>query len=142
MKGVIAGLALLALATTASAQSKGQDEVAAAEKAWADSYQACDMPAMGRILSDDLTLIVHTNGGTMGKEQFIKSMASCSMEKVENDPARIRVYGDSAAVQGTSTYTIKKAGTKISVIYTRVWVKNNGRWQVVNHQSTGLPAAH
>jgi hypothetical protein len=62
------------------------------------------------------------------------------MEKVQNDPARVRVYGDTAAVQGTSAYTIKKMAAPISIIFTRVWVKTNGTWQVVNHQSTGLPA--
>jgi len=54
--------------------------------------------------------------------------------------ARIRIYGDTAAVQGTSTYHIKNMATPISVIFTRVWVKSHGEWQVVNHQSTGLPS--
>ena len=54
------------------------DEVVAAERTWAESYQSCDMAVVGRILSDDLTLIVHTNGATMGKEQFLKSMTACS----------------------------------------------------------------
>ncbi len=76
----------------------------------------------------------------MGKEAFVKSMSSCSMEKVTNDPARIRVYGDTAVVQGTSMYNIRKMAAPISVIFTRVWVKTSGQWQVVNHQSTGLPA--
>ncbi len=141
MKGVMVGVLLLAMASAAQAQTKGHDEVLAAEKAWADSYQSCDMPVMGRLLSDDLTLIQHTNGSTMGKEPFLKSVAACSMDKVQNDPQRVRVYGDTAVVQGTSTYTIKKMAEPISVIFTRVWVKTNGAWQVVNHQSTGLPAA-
>ena len=132
---------LVAMGSVVFGQSKGEQEIQAAEKAWADSYQACDMPGMGKVLSDDLTLVNHTNGGTMGKEAFVKSMASCSMEKVTNDPARIRVYGDTAVVQGTSMYNIKKMAAPISVIFTRVWVKTNGQWQVVNHQSTGLPAA-
>lgn len=37
-------------------------------------------------------------------------------------------------------YNIKTMTAPISVIFTRVWVKTNGRWQVVNHQSTGLAA--
>lgn len=133
-------LVLLAAASVALAQPKGEQEIQAAEKTWADSYQACDMAVMGKILSDDLTLIQHTNGSAMGKEPFLKSVAACSMEKVTNDPARIRVYGDTAVVQGMSTYNIKNMAAPISVIFTRVWVKKNGRWQVVNHQSTGLPA--
>ena len=131
---------LVAMSSVVFGQSKGEQEIQAAEKAWADSYQACDMPTMGTLLSDDLTLINHTNGGTMGKEAFVKSMASCSMEKVTNDPARIRVYGDTAVVQGSSMYNIRKMAAPISVIFTRVWVKTKGQWQVVNHQSTGLPA--
>jgi uncharacterized protein (TIGR02246 family) len=141
-KGALVVLAtvLIAFASLAQAQSKGEQEIQAAEKAWADAYQACDMRGMSRMLSDDLTLIQHVNGSTMGKDAFLKSMASCSMEKVTNDPARIRVYGDSAVVQGTSTYNIKNMATPISVIFTRVWVKTKGQWQAVNHQSTGLPA--
>lgn len=140
MKRVMTVVVVLAMSVVVFAQSKGEQEIAAAEKAWADAYQACDMAAMGKILADDLTLIVHTNGATMGKDAFMKSAAACSMEKVQNDPARIRVYGDTAAVQGTSAYHVKKVATPISVIFTRVWVKKNGQWQVVNHQSTGLPA--
>ena len=137
---LIVGVLLVASASASVGQSRGTDDIVAAEKAWADAYQACDLPAMGRILSDDLTLIQHTTGGTMTKEPFIKSVGACAMEKVINDPARIRVYGDTAAVQGTSTYHIKNVATPSSVIFTRVWVKNGGQWQVVNHQSTGLPA--
>ncbi len=131
---------LVAMPSLVFGQSRGEQEIQAAEKAWATSYEVCDMPGMGKLLSDDLTLINHTNGGTMGKEAFVKSMASCSMEKVTNDPARIRVYGDTAVVQGTSMYNIKKMAAPISVIFTRVWVKTSGQWQVTNHQSTGLPA--
>lgn len=140
MKRVMTVMALLAMASVARAQTKAQDEIAAAEKTWATAYEKCDMPVMGKILSDDLTLIQHVNGSTMNKEAFMKSVAACSMEKVQNDAARIRVYGDAAAVQGTSTYTIKNNATLISVIFTRVWVKKDGAWQVANHQSTGLPA--
>ncbi|MEQ1897638.1 MAG: nuclear transport factor 2 family protein [Vicinamibacterales bacterium] len=140
MKILMAGVLLVASASASFGQSKGTDEIVAAEKSWTDAYQACDLPAMGRILSDDLTLIQHTNGGTMTKEAFVKSVGACAMEKVINDPSRVRVYGDTATVQGTSTYHIKNSATPISVIFTRVWVKNGGQWQVVNHQSTGLPA--
>jgi ketosteroid isomerase-like protein len=136
----ILAVVIIGAASLGAAQSRGEQDVRAAEDAWANAYQSCNMAGMGVILSDDMTLIQHVNGSTMGKDAFIKSMALCSMDKVTNDPARIRVYGDTAVVQGTSMYHIKKMETPISVIFTRVWVRTNGRWQVVNHQSTGLPA--
>lgn len=139
--------ALLAIALTYTplvllAQTAGEAEVRAAEEAWRLAYEVCDVPAMSRLLSDDLTLIQHVNGSTLGKDPFVKSVAACSMEKVVNVPDRVRLYRDTAVVQGRSTYSIKKMASTISVIYTRVWVKQDGRWQVANHQSTGLPAAH
>ena len=137
----VMAIALIATGVKITAQSKSHDEVIAAEKAWARSYQSCDMVAMGRLLSNDMLLIQHTNGATTTKEQFLKGMATCSIEKVENDPQRVRVYGNTAAVQGKSTYTIKRMTEPISIIYTRVWVKTNEAWQIVNHQSTGLVAA-
>jgi ketosteroid isomerase-like protein len=126
----------------ALAQSKGEQELLAAEESWRVAYEKCDVSVLGRILSNDLTLIQHVNGSTMGKEAFVKSAATCSIARVENHADRVRVYGDTAVVQGRSTYTIKKMTNTIGVIYTRVWVKVNGQWQVTNHQSTGLPAAH
>ena len=133
-------ITLLAGTSIIHAQAKGEQEIKAAEDTWANAYQSCNMAGMDRILSDDLTVIQHVTGATMSKADFMKTMASCSMERVTNDPARIRVYGDTAVVQGISTYNIKNNATPISVIFTRVWVKKNGKWQVVNHQSTGLPA--
>ena len=31
---------------------------------------------------------------------------------------------------------------KTLVHHKGLWVKNKGQWQIVNHQSTGLPAKH
>jgi ketosteroid isomerase-like protein len=139
MKGAV--FVLIVLTTTSSfAQSKVDQEIQAAEKAWAEAYQSCDQSTMAKLLSDDLTLIVHVNGATMDKQGFMKGVAACSMAKVVNIPTRIRVYGNTAAVEGKSTYTIKNTAAPISVIYTRVWVRTKGQWQIVNHQSTGLPA--
>src|SRR5262245_46635871 len=101
MKLVLTVAAVFAAASTLLAQSKANDEVLAAEKAWADSYQACNMAGMGRLLSDDMSMIQH-NGVKATKEGFLKVMSSCSIEKVANDAQRVRVYGDTAAVEGTS----------------------------------------
>ena len=132
----------LASATVVSfgafAQSKGENEVAAADKSWAEAYQGCKMDVMGRLLSDDL-LFIHLGSNLNNKEQFMKSVSTCNMESATQDVQRIRVYGDAAVVHGTLHYKVKNmAGA--ALMYTRVYVKKNGAWQLVNHQSTAVPA--
>ena len=141
MKRHVLALILLVMTPVLFAQSPGEQEIQAAEQAWADSYQACDVATMETLLSDDLTVITHTTGGLMDRQAFLTSMDSCAIVEVTNTPDRIRVYGDAAAVQGTSMYGLRGGTPPISVIYTRVWVKTNGQWQIVNHQSTGLVTA-
>ncbi len=132
----------MALATVVSfgafAQSKAESEVAAADKSWAEAYQGCKVDVMGRLLSDDL-LFIHLGGNLNNKEQFMKSVSTCTMESATQDVHRIRVYGDTGVVHGTLHYKVRNmAGA--SLMYTRVYVKKSGAWQLVNHQSTALPA--
>jgi ketosteroid isomerase-like protein len=140
MKRVFCSVTLLAATSILLAQSKGEQEIQAAEQAWADSYQSCDVAKMRTLLSDDVTVITHITGAAIDKQAFMQGMASCSIVKVMNSPTRIRVYGDTAAVQGRSTYNMKNGGPPIFVVYTRVWARTNGQWQIVNHQSTGASA--
>jgi uncharacterized protein (TIGR02246 family) len=53
----------------------------------------------------------------------------------------VRVYGDTAIDSGTYVFSFEKEGVKadLPARYTFVLVKNDGRWQIVDHHSSAMP---
>jgi ketosteroid isomerase-like protein len=76
------------------------------------------------------------------KTQFIADLKSgtLKMESTKNDDMKVQVYGDTAIVTYRSTDKGKYKDFDISGQYrwTDVFVKRNGRWQIVSTQGTRI----
>ncbi|MDQ3010967.1 MAG: nuclear transport factor 2 family protein [Acidobacteriota bacterium] len=59
--------------------------------------------------------------------------ASSTTGPVSYDEVKVRVYGDTAVITGRVT-----TEEKVQSRFTRVWVKQQGRWQLVSAQSTRI----
>ena len=100
-----------------------------------------DMKAYGRLVSDDY---VYTNQDAVvrTKAQMVSAYESGSIkyESAKFDEIKVHAYGDTAVVTGRSTQKMKDNGKDISgqFRYTRVYVKRQGRWQLVATQSTRI----
>ena len=101
-----------------------------------------DTKAYGRIVGDDY---VFTNQDALvrTKAQMVSAYESGSIKykSVKLDDLKVHAYGDTAVVTGRQTVKAQDNGKDISgrFRYTRVYVKRQGRWQLVATQLTHIP---
>jgi ketosteroid isomerase-like protein len=130
-----------AASTPASAVAQ---ELMKVERAWLDAYLKRDVAAMEQIESDDFT-ITHANGQVITKAQEIANLkregAMDPSTSFDTEDTKVRVYGDTAILTGIFVFKSKNSFERSR--YTDVYVKRNGRWQVVASHLTrlGAPAA-
>lgn len=101
-----------------------------------------DVQATERLLADDW-MNTNANGSVTTKPQLIGLLKSTPFNflSIEDDEVKIRTYEGSAVVTGRSVR--KRSGQDGKAIaqqfrFTRVYVKRDGRWQVVAAQSTPI----
>lgn len=134
---------LVAVPTHAQTRNAKEQEVLKASQVSNDaSLIKKDRATMERLYADDYTYI-HSNGTVANKKQDIA--ASMSPDQAwtahKSDDMRVRIYRDVAVVTGISTLTGSAKGYVSGPRrFTEVWVRRNGRWQIVNGQSTLVPA--
>jgi len=79
-------------------------------------------------------------GNVLDKTATLSRIKSNNIQLQSNtlDEVSVRVYGDTAVVTGLATRRGFMDGKDIStgVRYTRVYIKRDGRWQVVQFQQT------
>jgi ketosteroid isomerase-like protein len=146
---VIAGLALaassLALCETkrkeAGQADNPEQELRERLREWDEAYARRDREALNRILADDL-FFTDAAGKVNNKAQYImaiiKSPDISLIESVGSDDLKIRLYGDAAVVTGRSGIRgrPRHPATRNLFRFTDLWVKRQGRWQVVASQVT------
>ena len=125
-----------------SGSAKVEQEIRRLEREWFDSYVRGDRAAFDRIVADD-ALMTYGNGKVGNKSEAIaeiKAPADASYS-LTSDDVKVRVYGDTAIVTGrvTEKGTFNGRSLNSQSRYTDVWVRRNGRWQVVAAQNTRLP---
>jgi len=99
-----------------------------------------DAAALQRIYADDF-IGVGPSGTVRTKPQVISDFTSGDLkfQSITTDDVRVRVYGDAAVETGRSTMDgqDKDKAVPHDTRFTRVWVKQHGRWQLVaNHYSS------
>jgi ketosteroid isomerase-like protein len=101
-----------------------------------------DFDALGSLLADDL-VYTHSSAAVDGKTAYIDSMKSgrTKYEAIEPSDVKVRVYGNTAIINGTAKLTVTSNGATntFSVRYTDIWVLRDNKWQMVGWQSTRLP---
>ena len=134
---------LLTSAVLAAAADKSADAVKAAEKNWATATVACDETTLRQVLADDLTY-THSTGDTDTKAQFMSNLKTGVRKylKLNHEGMDVRNYGNTAVVTATAQIETSQKGGAASPAHLRfihVWIYQNGRWQLVAHQSLRLP---
>jgi len=98
-----------------------------------------DAVALDRIYADDFVGI-GPSGTVRTKPQVIADFTSGDLkfQSITTDDVRLRVYGDTAVETGRSTMIGQDKGKAVprENRFTRVWIKQAGRWRLVaNHYS-------
>ena len=140
------GVATLA-AAHAGAQGMGAasvaDQIKKMEKDRAAAVVKADVATLEGLTSDDYILI-NANGQVSNKAETMNNIKTGVIKLTSNEVSdmTVRVYGDTAVVTGKSTAkgTISGIALKGPVMFTRVYVKKNGKWQSVAFQQTPIVA--
>lgn len=114
-----------------------EQELIKVNREYDDAIMLGDKAALDRIFAEEF---IYTNPKceVRDKRQQIASLSSgeAKIESAKSDDVRIRVYGETAVMTGHFTATEQRQGkkTRIDERYTAVWVKRQGRWQLVAEQ--------
>ena len=99
-----------------------------------------DATALDRIYADDF-IGVGPSGTVRTKAQVISDFTSgvLKFQSITTDEVQVRVYENTAVETGLSTMVGQDKGKAVprDTRFTRVWVKQQGRWRLVaNHYSS------
>ena len=149
-------LAIAVVAFSAVAMASGQEQAANRDpkgnveqiirKLDDERIQAqihADAAALDRIYADDF-IGVGPSGTVRTKPQVISDFTSAELrfQSITTEDVRVRVYENAAVETGCSTMVGQDKGKTVphDTRFTRVWIKQQGRWQLVaNHYSSTLP---
>lgn len=142
--GVATALVVITAAIVAVPITDSNTEETALKELESQWVQACaqrDGAALERILSGDY-LMTNTSGGIVNKKQFISDVTSQNSAFEPTIPTDIqtKIYGETAIVRGLrkSSAQGESQGQADLIRYIDVYVKQQGRWQMVGTQETGF----
>ena len=146
-------IAILALTPTCSVlgeeQSTGRDQRSSVEQAIKQldnerirAQIGADAVALDRIYADDF-IGVGPSGTVRTKAQVISDFTSGDLkfQSIVTDEVQVHVYENTAVETGVSTMSGQDKGKAVprDTRFTRVWVKQEGRWRLVaNHYSSRI----
>ena len=128
-----------------SADAKLEQALMQMERDWSAAYLSHDTAVVARILADDY-LGTDGRGVMTDKAQEIEdARAADANRKVLSefiDDMKVRLYGDTAIVNGRTTEKLEINGKELIIQYRRtdVFVKRNGRWQCVSFHGSRILA--
>jgi Domain of unknown function (DUF4440)/Lipocalin-like domain len=128
-------------AGTHSGRAVAETEIVGLQDALIAAYIHRDTAALDRILADEYTFINDDAGGVVNKKQILDSFRSGGDREITSytrQDDHVRLYGDVAVLtyryHSNETYKGRDAGGDFRV--TRIFVKKEGRWQMVGGQET------
>jgi uncharacterized protein (TIGR02246 family) len=139
-------LASIALGQKPSAshdQKSGVEEaIRQLDKARIEAQIGADAVTLDRIYADDF-IGVGPSGTVRMKAQVISDFTSGTLkfQSITTDEVQVRIYENTAVETGISTMRGQDKGKAVprDTRFTRVWVKQQGRWRLVaNHYSSRM----
>ena len=133
------GLLWIALVLAPAASRAGDvEDVNAAEDARYAVMIAQDRTALAAILGDEF--VYHQpSGRVQDKAGYIEQVTAgeVRIRKAERYDIQVNLYGNTAAVLGSTRVDVELKGEpkQVDLRFLNVWVKRDGRWQIVARQS-------
>jgi ketosteroid isomerase-like protein len=116
-----------------------QEQIKKLEMERAAAVVKADVATLDKTTSDDYVLI-NMNGRMTGKSEMIAGFKSGQSKLTSEDLSdlKVRVYGNTAVITGKADVKGTLGGTDATgqILFTRVWVKKDGRWQSTSLQQT------
>jgi ketosteroid isomerase-like protein len=109
------------------------------EEDWMKAVARKDVDALNRFMADEFTLTsAYSTGNVITKEEFIKNIQSVKQNELSFYNATLGIYGDVAILKARikDNYTMNGEDRSGDYLITDVWVKRDGRWQIVTRHSS------
>jgi ketosteroid isomerase-like protein len=117
-------------------------EMLKADEAFNQAVLSKDIPALNALLADKLSWIAR--GDRLDKAQVIADFKSENLHfnSLSHDELVVQMFGTTAVVTGHSTSVLEYKGKSFTSprLFTSVYMKLDGRWQLVAHQVSELAA--
>ena len=145
MKQPIVAIWLVSAAFSIPASTRGADngeqQLVRIEKAWRKARVEADIPFLESLYAKELR-ITGADGSVIERDMDISRFASGKIrpEFIEAEDLRVSLYGDVGVVTGRDhlkgTYNGVQGEGRVR--FTHVFVRRDGRWQLVASQGTWL----
>lgn len=124
------------------AKKSSEQEVITLDHKWAKAVVQDDSIALRRLFADDIVVIA-SNGTTRNKDQEIADIhppPGVVTDAFDVEDMTAHAYGDAVIVNGKATLRATSQGKVGSTqfLYTHVYTKRSGHWQVVLQQMTHI----
>lgn len=136
---VFAGVIALLMMAMVGAQGQNpiERDILKLENDWTTAWQKKDVAFLQKLFADEY-LSTDQDGNTFTKSQELANVTSAgtALTSFALTEMKVHVYGDTAVVTGLNTIKSTSKGKDNSGAYrfTDVFVKRDGRWQVVATQ--------
>jgi hypothetical protein len=133
-------LALTLLSGQASESRSVAGELEEIERRLATSWKNGDCDAWGAMLAPEWS-VIHITGSVMTKPRALEMCRTQKplLDSLASDELSIRSFGDAAVVTGrTSATTGGDKRETITLRFTDVFIRREGRWQVVASHATRI----
>lgn len=139
---VIGVLGFLALVPSmAQSNGKTEEELIKIQNDWAIARVKGDIAFLERLYAKEFR-IQSTNGSVVERDADIANFATGALKPdyVKDEDMKVSVYGDTAIVTGIENVggTYKGNYGEFSSRFTNVFVRRDGRWQLVAGQGTEI----
>ena len=129
------------IANNKAANINVQEELKKLENDRAQAVLKGDTATLDRMTADDYT-VINISGQLLTKAQVLEAIKSGDLkyDQLENNDLQVRVYGDTAVLTGRTAQKGQFKGKDISgqTRFTRVYLKQHGKWQAVAFQATRI----
>ena len=120
-----------------------EKEVLKLEEELTQTEMRLDVEALDRIYADDI-MVTAPIGLCVDKPAVMNEVRQASqkakIEKYDKDDLKVRAYGDTAVTSYRMTAEATFEGTEIKRQFciTNVWMRREGRWQIVARHTANL----
>jgi ketosteroid isomerase-like protein len=125
--------------STSGADAEAERYIIECSRDWAESVVTGDR-AKRRIYFAEDFIGTDTKGRRYDKSTVTRETGPAK-QIISNqlDDVNVRFFGDTAIAHGSETWK-RKDGSTGRYVWTDIWVKRNGQWQVVAAQDAAAPA--
>jgi hypothetical protein len=135
-------LVLTLVAGQAGASASVTQELTQIEHQIATYWKSRDCDAWGALLHADWS-VIHITGTILTKAEALKMCRApgAPTEAHSVDELSVRPFGDAAVVTGRTIVTLGGTSPEtVKLRFTDVFIRRDGRWQVVASHATRLPS--